>query len=313
MLGKKQASRQEDWETLQAQIETLVSRADLDALAERAVAEIRRVCQGRRAAFGWSGGKDSLVLEHLCALAGITECVLAITNLEYPAFLAWVTDHMPDSLEVVNTGQDLAWLARHPQMLFPQDAQTAARWFQLVQHTAQQRYAREHQREVLLLGRRRADGNYTGSDGRYVTAAGVTCYSPLRDWRHEDVLAFLHYHQVPLPPIYRWPNGYRVGTGPWPARQWTGSVAQGWREVYAIDAGVVRDAATVLPSARQFLKGVRDVRPVRLRGDGAGPGAVADNRPGGRAAWPARLRLGLGRWRRHPVPDAPGADHTPGG
>lgn len=60
-----------------------------------------------------------------------------------------------------------------------------------------------------------------------------------------------------LPPIYGWKNGYLCGTHPWPARQWTGSIENGWREVYDIDPGIVLAAAEKIDSARAFLKGVQ--------------------------------------------------------
>ena len=51
---------------------------------------------------------------------------------------------------------------KHPSMLFPQDSATAAKWFSIVQHRAQAQYYKENDLDVLLLGRRRADGNYCG-------------------------------------------------------------------------------------------------------------------------------------------------------
>ena len=68
---------------------------------------------------------------------------------------------------------------------------------------------------------------------------------------------YIHYHQLPLPPIYGWKNGYLCGTHPWPARQWTGRIENGWREVYDIDPGIVLAAAEKIDSARAFLKGVQ--------------------------------------------------------
>lgn len=171
--------------------------------------------------------------------------VFVMSNLEYPAFLAWVTENMPDGLEVLNTGQDLDWLAKNQHMLFPQDAVTALRWFKIVQHTGQTIYFRKHRLDLIMLGRRRADGNFVGKDSIYTNRAGVTRYSPLSDWTHEDVLALIERDKLPLPPIYGWPRGFQVGTGPWPARQFTGSMENGWREVHL--------AAAVLPSAAAFL------------------------------------------------------------
>jgi 3'-phosphoadenosine 5'-phosphosulfate sulfotransferase (PAPS reductase)/FAD synthetase len=235
-------------------IESIVSREHLENLVARTTTEIASVARGKRAAFAWSGGKDSLALQGVCEAAGIKECVLGMTHLEYPAMLRWLTDHMPDGLTVINTGQDLKWLSENPQMLFPQDAATAAKWFRIVQHTAQERYFKSKQLDVILLGRRRADGNFVGRDGANIyESRGVLRYSPLADWSHEEVIAFNHYYGMPTPPCYSWPNGFVVGTGSWPARQYTGSVERGWAEVFSIDPAVVEAAASLIPSARSFL------------------------------------------------------------
>ena len=111
---------------------------------------------------------------------------------------------------------------------------------------------------IIILGRRKADGNYTGPKGQniYTNKQGVTRYSPIVDWSHEEVLAVCHYFSGALPPTYHWPNGFVVGTGAWPARQWTGSIANGWQEVYTIDTSIVIKAAKYIPSALEFLRRV---------------------------------------------------------
>ena len=151
--------------------------------------------------------------------------------------------------------RQMDWLLKHQNMLFPQKSNVAAQWFHMVQHRGQARYYKAHDLDMLLLGRRRADGNYVGKGSNiYTDGKGVTRYSPLSDWSHEAILAFIHYHKVPVPPIYEWKNGYSCGTHPWPARQWTGSVENGWKEVFEIDRRIVIDAAKTIPSAREFLE-----------------------------------------------------------
>lgn len=255
ILGRKQRIKNSEWINAMENIESLVSKKDLELLVKKTVADIKKKTKGKKAAFAWSAGKDSLVLGQICRMAGINACVLVVCNLEYPAFLKWVEGNKPPELEIINTGQDLRWLSNHPHMLFPQDSKTAAQWFHIVQHRGQARYYKDHELDVLLLGRRRADGNYVGKgENIYTNCQGVTRYSPLSEWSHEQVLAFIHYYNVALPPIYEWKNGYLCGTHPWAARQWTGSVENGWKEVYEIDCSVVKEAAEHIPSAKAFLE-----------------------------------------------------------
>lgn len=255
-LPRKQTSTQLEWIQAINEIESIVSRDDLGNLIDRTVYAIEQFTRGKRVAFGWSGGKDSLVLEKVMELAGIPDCVLVITNLEYPAFSQWVIEHMPQKLEIINTGQDLSWLSKNQQMLFPRDGATAAKWFHVVQHEGQARYFKKHHLDYLALGRRRADGNYTGGKGEihYMDTRGIIRYSPIAYWKHEDVLALIHYEKIILPPNYSWSQGFRVGTGPWAARQWTGSIENGWKEIWEIDESIVHMAAERIQSAKDFLQ-----------------------------------------------------------
>lgn len=254
ILGKKQSVKNEDWIKAVEQIEELVSRSEIESLVDSTIEVIRRNTDGKNVAYAWSGGKDSIVLEKLCEKAGIHSCMMGVCDLEYPMFVKWINEHKPVGLEVINTGQNMEWLVKHPEMLFPADSKVAARWFSIVQHRAQAKYYREHDLDMILLGRRRADGNYCGKGGdTYTDGKGVTRYSPLAGWKHEEILGFLHYYDIALPPIYDWPNGYLCGTHPWPARQWTGSVGNAWKEIHEIDPEVVRDAAQYIDSAKEFL------------------------------------------------------------
>ena len=256
-LGRKQSISNDDWLKAVDNIEEAVTPEELQAAEEAAVQEIIRVTDGKKAAYAWSAGKDSIVLGKICEKAGIADCMIGVCDLEYPAFRTWIGDNKPASCQVANTHQDLNWLAKHPEMIFPQDSKYAALWFHIVQHAAQHRYYKEHELDMMLLGRRRADGNFVGRGTNcYTDGKGVTRFSPLADWTHEQILAYIHYNKLPLPPIYGWANGYKCGTHPWPARQWTGTVENGWREVYAIDHSIVKEAAAVIPAAADFLKKV---------------------------------------------------------
>lgn len=259
VLGRKQSIKNSEWLEAVKNIEDLVSKQELDERIGKTIEDIKAKVVNKKAAFAWSGGKDSIVLQAICSMAGIDDCVLVVCDLEYPAFTKWVEDHKPKKLTIVNTGQDLKWLAAHPQMLFPQDSKTAAQWFHIVQHRGQARYYKDNNLDIMLLGRRRADGNYVGKgDNIYTNGQGITRYSPLADWSHEEMLAMIHYYELELPPIYEWNNGYLCGTHQWAARQWTGSIENGWKEVYEIDKTIVEKASDSIPSAKEFIESLND-------------------------------------------------------
>lgn len=256
MLGRKQSIGNDEWVKTYSDIESIVSKQEIDILAEKTLFEIVDRVKGKSAAYAWSGGKDSIVLGDICKKAGITMSVIGICNLEYPAFLDWIEKHKPEQCKIVNTGQDIEWLAKHQDMLFPQESKKAARWFSIVQHTAQCRYYKDTNLDIILLGRRKADGNYVGNNGVYTDRNGIMRYSPLAEWSHEHILAYIHYFEMELPPIYAWKNGYLCGTHPWAARQWTDSIENGWKEVFDIDSSIVVNAANYIESAKVFLQGV---------------------------------------------------------
>lgn len=72
VLGRKQRIQNSDWIDAFGKIEQLVSKKELDQLVEKTVKEIKKKTKGKKAAYAWSGGKDSLVLGEICQRAGIT-------------------------------------------------------------------------------------------------------------------------------------------------------------------------------------------------------------------------------------------------
>lgn len=259
-VGAKQAGDNARWQYVWQHIKEIYPREKAVALVERTAYEVQVTTWGCSVGWAWSGGKDSQALRLVMEQVGIRHCVLGMSyGLEYPEFLRWATDHMPPDLDVIaNEALTLEWLAAHPEMLFPQNSATAAKWFRLIQHKARAEFYDRYDLNLLIVGRRLADRNHVGdaATGVYTNGEGVTRYSPLRHWTHEDVLAVCAWYDLPLPPCYGWPNGWVVGTGCWPARQWTGSVSNGWAEVHQIDPSIVVQAAQHIESAQTFLEGL---------------------------------------------------------
>lgn len=252
-MKKKQATTDAEWREVVEHIKEIKCKKDIDELVKKTVLDIKEKTAGKKAAYSWSAGKDSIALQYVCQKAGIMDNVFVYCDLEYTAFMDWVNKNKPKNCTMINTGQDIKWLSEHTDMLFPQDSKTAGKWFHIIQHKGQEEYYKNNNFDVLCLGRRRQDGNYTGKDGIYTNRKGITRYSPIYLWSHEDVLGLIAWYNLPVPPIYNWKNGYLCGTHNWAERQWTGSISNGWKEVYEIEPTIVVEASKYIESAGDFL------------------------------------------------------------
>ena len=256
-VGSKQNGDNARWQYVWDHIGEIVPEHVARKLVDDTASEVEATISARRVGWAWSGGKDSQALAVVMQAVGVAPCVLGMTlELEYPDFLRWVTDYMPWELSIYDSGHTLGWLAEHQEWLFPQHSSVAAKWFAAIQHKAQASFVKEHDLDMIILGRRFADRNNCGDSatGVYTNASGVTHYSPIRHWTHEQVLAVCYWYKMPMAPFYGWVNGWVVGTGCWAARQWTGSTANGWRELWQIDPSIVLAAASCIESAAAFVK-----------------------------------------------------------
>jgi 3'-phosphoadenosine 5'-phosphosulfate sulfotransferase (PAPS reductase)/FAD synthetase len=232
----------------------------LDRLVDDAVERIRRA---DRPGLAWSGGKDSIALAWLYDRAigdnpwNRRGCAVLTAELEYPAFEAWQLEHLPNGVDVVRTPQTWDWLARNPGWLFPRDSRGSSAWFAAVQHAGQDRWQRAHG-GTLVLGRRADDGNRVPKAGHDVKRGVGPRLYPIRDWPREAALALIRREGLPLPPIYRWPRGWRTGTGPWAKRRAPADAARPgrsrhqflWDELDQIDGSIrARARAHGLPGA----------------------------------------------------------------
>jgi 3'-phosphoadenosine 5'-phosphosulfate sulfotransferase (PAPS reductase)/FAD synthetase len=232
-----------------------VSKEDLDRLVDQTAEEIRRVTKGKRAALAWSGGKDSIVLEFVSKLAGIEEGVWVRTKeLEYPEQLRYSQATKPPFIEEVVTNHDLPWLSRNPLFLFPElSSPYSDRWSKIVQRNHQDDYVKQNQVEIMLLGRRKKDGNYVPSS-KLMSKGDSVRYFPLADWTHEEVFALFKHYNIPLPPIYSWKDGFHIGTI-WAERGPNGKpVDEVWQDIYDIDPSIIHAAAPFIPSSASFLQ-----------------------------------------------------------
>jgi len=245
----------QDWLRTIAHIEEIISREEMELLVQKTRAEITEYTSNQKCGIAWSGGKDSQVVRYLCEPLGITSSVICISDLEYPAFVRWVSQYGPKDLYRWNPGYNLTWLAAHQSFLFPTDHKQFHPWMPAFNWLGQEVFFQQDQLDIILCGRRKADNNYAGpnKNGSYVTRKGTHRYSPIFSWSHEELLAFLHYNRIPLPPVYNYVDGWMVATGPWPKRI-VPNYFQGWQEVYQNDPSVVHNAASSFISAQLYLE-----------------------------------------------------------
>lgn len=247
-LGRKQSSKNADWLEVYRNIERYVSLEEVLEAEERTLAEMTRILSGyKRPIYAYSAGKDSIVLAELCRKAGVDVGVMSITSLEYPEYQKWIDEHAPKGVEMVNTGQDLEWLSRNLHWFLPlkddPDRQSP------VNIRIQHNFYDSHGADIILLGRRKADGNYVGRNGSniYTDGSGRTKYNPIADWEHELLLGYIHYKKLPLPPIYDWADGFVQGTHPWFYREVHTDRRTVLQEINEIDSTLLAEAVKVVP------------------------------------------------------------------
>lgn len=252
------------WDRIDEHVSEQEAKNRVDAAAEEVAEVVGRYRD--QVVYGWSGGKDSLALQVVMERAGIERSVCGIVgHLEFPDHIRWLKRHAPARCEIIsNNDLDAAWLARpeNRRYLFPSTSKDGYFWTLAGTRRAQHEYQQRHHPRLQIYGRRTQDNNHIGQ-GPYgiYRARGVTQYAPIRGWQHEMVLAAVAYFWLgtvgdELPPIYRYPQGWSTGTGPWPGRRVNGGGDEraGWENTYDCDPTVVRRAA------RHFAEAARTIR-----------------------------------------------------
>ena len=71
MLGRKKSIKNSDWKNMHENVSKIISKAHIEELEARTIKDIVEKTQGKKSAYAWSGGKDSIVLGEICKKAGI--------------------------------------------------------------------------------------------------------------------------------------------------------------------------------------------------------------------------------------------------
>lgn len=261
MLTKKQRVKDnEEWLNAFNHCTDKISLSEIKELEHNTIKLIKDVAKKYvNVCSGWIAGKDSLALDRVLSKAGIDYTPVMWQGVnQYPAMARWIAYNKPDNLIIETIDKfTLEFLNEHPDYLFCQNG-TRQKWMA----EKWRRYKadiKKHGFDLFIVGRRIKDGNICGSkESGYVVSKEFDTFSPLAEWTHEHVLAYIKYENIQLPPLYKWDRGFLIGSvamGEWterPALNMT--VSQVWEELYAIDKSIVLNAADTLKSAKEFLE-----------------------------------------------------------
>lgn len=263
-VGRKQTSRNEDWVSLWETCTEQISIEHMLELERKTILQARSFIQGngyKRMAYGYSGGKDSVALRHLLGKAQIpiAGVFCALHHNEYPAFLEWLHKNAPKETEFIQLKRlSLEEINENENYLFPTGKKErdyyTAQW-----REAEADFVIKNGIDLVFAGRRIADGNTCGKRDSYGVLTSrnkvVTSCNVIGMWTHSELLAYIKYNQLELPPIYDYPNGWVYGTHPWTERdRVNNSIFETFDEIMTIDPNIVNEAAKTLNIAKQYLK-----------------------------------------------------------
>ncbi len=246
VLGPKVWTTFEQFYDVWQHIEDYISLDECSAKVDEAVRYVKQIAVGKRCGYGWSGGKDSIALQVIMERAGIHRCVMCTNPEESPIFLQWVMENKPNGCEIhSNDNITKKFLLAHKDRIFPQ--KEASWWYKFVPWVGLKEFQQSHNLDILFLGRRTNDGNFSRRQYRLKDS---TCLyvSPIMDWRHEDVLACVHYFKNDnMPALYSKPCKGMPEPIFWYLRE------GGWPEVKQLYPELLPGLAKWFPEARQYL------------------------------------------------------------
>lgn len=250
VLGTKRQVTFEEFDYVRKHIEDYVSKEECDSLITDAVKLVKGLINYYpKAGYAWSAGKDSLALQVVMEKAGVESCVFCTSKEDSPKMLEWVKTHQPKGMMFhVSKTLTKKFIKEHADRIFPK--KEGYWWYKFVPWEGQQEFIKFQSLDICFYGRRTQDGNQCKRSGiPYYKKANERCITcnPIADWKHEDVLAVIHYYLADqLPPIYDIPVPYIPQTGYW-------YEYAGWNEVAHVFPELMPVLVEHFPEAKQFI------------------------------------------------------------
>lgn len=232
----------------------------IERITEDAIKRIRSICPQYHCCSGWVGGKDSIVLHDVLLRSGVVFSPIIWRGVnEWEMMRKWIEENAPHNIIMCSVDKfTFEFLEKNPEFLFCQ-GNTRQKWLQ-AKFNRYNKDIVDLGYNMFITGRRVIEGNVCGSkkDGYIVKGKYFTTFNPLAEWTHEEVLAYIRYHNLSLPPIYGLQQGFRCGsvsTGEWTEYAcFELSEKEVWDEIYAVEPRTVINASKHLTSARRYLE-----------------------------------------------------------
>lgn len=264
MLKDKTHATSEEWAYCFEHIEEFISKEDVIKAYNSTLDFIRQTIKGHNVAFGWSGGKESIVLADLMRDTSVHRSVLALNScLCYSSFTKWCLEHKPKDCEVFDSYQTLNFRVMRQLGIeaFSDDLKQYHKFTEMTDHKAYPYFCKKNGITMFILGRRKRDNNICGKAPHYITTNKLRdycCFSPMAEWTTEEVLGYIRYFKggyEALPPQYRYVNGWQQGSDAPIYLHLEGKTRnEMWQLVYDNDKELVERASSYLKSAQIFLK-----------------------------------------------------------
>lgn len=227
------------------------SEERIDALVKDALSTIKEFLSlSKKNVIAFSGGKDSIVLTHLCSTFGIRDAITE-TAFMFPKSLmeTKATAEFFGLNVIYNEGLTWDWLKKHPEFCAPV-MKLQPKLYSIRQQKTVKTLSRKNKYTGVLYGRRLQENTvkakiYTLANGQY------QCH-PLRDWKTNDIWTYIYRNALPFPSLYKHEIGRKDGFTSFllPPEHYDNV----WKVIYSYDPNVVHKFAEFHEPASNFLK-----------------------------------------------------------
>lgn len=246
MLKSKIKNTNQEWVNAYNNATSLIPISRINELEKKAILNIIKTSHNfTNICNGWCGGKDSLVLQKL-----IDKSMIQSTPIhweyseEFPCVRDWYKSNRPKNCIVeVLRFFDLNFLENNNDYLFCK-GNTRKEWISK-KLIIQDKDIKKYQFDLFITGRRKLDGNQCGKkENNYLTKKqNYSVFNPIAEWTNEELLAYLRYNNIELPPSYWFKTGFISGTGAWTDYDCLGrSDFEVLDELYQIDKRIIKEA-----------------------------------------------------------------------